>query len=82
MKAIESPSPTLRTKAGWCTRYALACGYVEQSYGPGGSVTLWQEHGVLHVRQIAPDGSRVRWDHPKTLRAARTLFRSISQSIA
>ena len=71
-----------RTRAGWLSAYALACGYLEQSTGTkGDGVTLWMEHGVAHVRHIAPDGSRVVWECFHTVTDARRLFRSIARSI-
>lgn len=70
--------PRFRTKAGWLTPYALACGYVELVEAHNGErVSLWMEHGALHVRHNAADGSRILWECPETLTDARKLFRSI-----
>lgn len=70
--------PRFRTKAGWLTPYALACGYVELAEASNRErVSLWMENGALHVRHNAADASRVLWEYPETLTDARRLFRSI-----
>lgn len=70
--------PRFRTKAGWLTPYALACGYAELAEASNGErVSLWMEHGALHVRHNAADGSRLLWERVETLTYARRLFRSI-----
>lgn len=70
-----------RTLRGRLTRYALACGYIEQhdtnpaNVREGQRVTLWQEHGALHVRaHDFTTGQRLFWDCPATLKAARKRF--------
>lgn len=60
------------------THFGLACGYIEQRNLKGyvdANVTLWREHGTLHVR--AHDflcHKRLFWECPETLTEARKLF--------
>jgi hypothetical protein len=64
-----------RTKGGRLTPYALACGYVEQYNTETTRVTLWSEHGSLHVRvHDFAEGKRIFWDCPDTLTDARKRF--------
>ena len=71
--------PRFRTKAGWLTPYALACGYRERAESASGEcATLWTDiTETPHVRHNAADGTPLVWDSPKTLTDARKLFRSI-----
>ena len=75
-------SPVFKTATGRLTPYSLACGYVEQYESNGKSVTLWREHGTLHVR--AHDfntGTRLFWDCPETLTEARKRFDGAKRAI-
>lgn len=66
---------TFYTSAGWLTPYALACGYIERAELAGGvSVTLWAEHGTIHVRAHDALRGRVFWDSFETVTAARARF--------
>ena len=70
--------PRFRTKAGWHTPYALACGYGELAESPSGErARLWMEHGVFFVAHNAADASRILWRRVETLADAHRLFRSI-----
>jgi hypothetical protein len=57
------------------TAYALACGYMERKTYGNCEITLWQEHGVYHVRAHvrAHDNERGRrfWASFRTLTEAR-----------
>jgi hypothetical protein len=44
-----SKSPLMVTKAGWLTRYALACGYIEKKSSKGIETKLYALHGVYFV---------------------------------
>lgn len=66
----------LRTKAGTISAYGFACGYVESVYHGRVNVTLWQEHGVYHVRAHDHGNKRrVFWDSFRLLSDARSHFR-------
>ena len=70
--------PRFRTKAGWLTPCALACGYGEFAESQSGErARLWMEHGVFFVSHNAADASRLLWERIETLTDARRLFRSI-----
>lgn len=49
--------PIYYNRDGSLTGYALACGYIEQFEQVNGAewihVTLWNEHGVLHVQRYS-----------------------------
>jgi len=69
------PSPALKTSRGRLTRYGLSCGYVERChYRDGRSLTMWMEHGCIHVRENNPDASHYSWDVFLTLTRARAHF--------
>lgn len=76
-----------KTKAGRLTPYALACGYIEKHETKpgtlgGSSVTLWLEHGTLHVRQHNRDtGKRVFWECFERLTDARKCFDRAKKSL-
>lgn len=75
-------TPAFKTSTGRCTPYALACGYIEQFEANEKRVTLWSEHGTLHVR--AHDfkaHKRIFWDCPETLAQARKRFDSAKREI-
>ena len=62
------------TRAGKLTRYAFACGYVEQK----GQLNLHQQHGVYHLRGWTPAGLRVM-ESRQTLKEARSLLSTLSR---
>lgn len=65
----------IQTKRGRITRYGLACGYVERSDADEYRVSLWSEHGVLHVRaHDFKTGVRQLWHSTTDLREARRVF--------
>ena len=81
--ALIQPSPTfsivktntLKNKSGRLTAYALACGYVELFEKGPHRLTLWREHGTLHVRHFNHESmERIFWECPETLTSARALF--------
>lgn len=62
-------------KKGRLTRYALACGYIERFEEMGNSVTLWMEHGCIHVRQHSHiHNKRIFWESFENLNEARKRF--------
>ena len=76
-------TPVFKTKAGRVTPYALACGYIEQFEANGKRVTLWAEHGSLHVRaHDFKNHNRIFWDCPDTLTQARKRFDVAKREIA
>jgi hypothetical protein len=64
------------TSKGWLTKYALACGYIHKFESARGRICLWQEHGVIHVRQVNPDSSRVFWETFMSVGEARKRYQS------
>jgi hypothetical protein len=63
------------TRSGWLTLGALACGYVETVQSARYSLTLWLEHGCLHVRlHDHKEDGRLFWVSPASLSEARKLF--------
>lgn len=67
--------PELRTKSGHVSAYGFACGYVESVYHGRVNVTLWQEHGVYHVRaHDHGERRRVFWESFRLLSDARRHF--------
>jgi hypothetical protein len=63
------------TRSGWLTLGALACGYNESVHSKRYSLTLWLEHGCLHVRlHDHQEGGRLFWVSPASLSEARKLF--------
>jgi hypothetical protein len=72
---MTTTAPPINTKRGRVTPYGLACGYIEQFEHNGKRVTLWLEHGALHVRaHDFTEHQRLFWDCPETLTAARARF--------
>ena len=70
--------PRFYTRAGTLTAYALGCGYVERRYGrTGGTVDLYREHGVYHVRLFDRETGRRVWVSSYTLAEARKTFRRL-----
>jgi hypothetical protein len=65
-----------KTKAGRVTRYALACGYIEEVTLGAIRLQLWNEGGpMLHVRaHDFAEHKRIFWDSFDTLTAARQCF--------
>lgn len=67
--------PRYYTQSGRLTRYALACGYIEQVEHNGVQTTLWASHGAYHVRQHDFGGrGRITWESFRTLTAARKRY--------
>lgn len=69
-------SPKLRTKTNRLTRYGFACGYIEvKKYGDI-ETHLYQDGGVLHVKQfnwtLTP--CRIFWHSFNRLSEARNFF--------
>jgi hypothetical protein len=68
------------TSKGWLTPYALACGYVEKRHKGGMSITLWQEHGVYHVRAHSHSlHKRILWQSMPKISDARRLYWGLSR---
>lgn len=70
---------TFKTKAGWLTPYALACGYIELAESPkdrGTSVRLEAPGGPLyHVKAYSTEHGRLMWETFETLTEARRAYR-------
>jgi hypothetical protein len=65
-----------KTKQGYLTPYALACGYIEQTEIEGKRVTLWADGGAYHVRNHDFNShSRVFWKTYERLTNARKAYR-------
>ena len=48
---------------GELTKYALACGYIQQCEFKGMTLTLWRESNCIHVRQFNHlTNERIFWD--------------------
>lgn len=64
------------TKAGWLTPYALACGYneVNQGWNDKRIATLWQEHGIYHVKAFDTNELRDYWQSFDKLADARKAY--------
>lgn len=77
-------APIFRTAAGRLTGYALACGYIEKRQLQGyddASVTLWLEHGALHVRaHDSANHCRLFWHCPESIGEARAFY-DLAESI-
>lgn len=57
------------------TPYQLACGYVEQQEIKTTRVTLWNEHGVYHVRaHDFEQRGRLAWEVFTKLTEAREFY--------
>ena len=73
-----------KTKLGWLTPYALACGYVESFEINNVSLTLWMYAGCpgYHVREHDHnEHARVFWDSFDTLTDARKRFSSAKNKL-
>ena len=61
------------------TAYQLACGYIERKQSNYGTVTLWQEHGIYHVKRISYfiDGRPIQdsWLCLETVKEARKAYK-------
>ena len=68
--------PMFYTKKNRLTRYALACGYIEQFEHSGINLVLWHEGGpLLHVRaHDHTQGKRLFWESFESLVEARARF--------
>lgn len=66
----------LRTKAGWLTPYALACGYIEVNVGWNDKriATMYHEHGVYHVKAFDTNELRDYWKSFDNLADARKAY--------
>lgn len=72
-------SPVFFDKAGWLTRYALACGYIHHTEcrKADNRVTLWcanAETGQFDV-SIVIGGIRTQWESFDSLAKARAFYR-------
>ena len=64
-----------KTKSGWLTPYALACGYIEEKEANNIRTQLWYEGNCLHVRQYDFNNhERVFWDSFARLADARKRY--------
>jgi hypothetical protein len=59
-------------KDGSCTKYALACGYVQAKKG----VRLYREHGCYHIVRSKDDGFSFERFATYSLTEARSMFRA------
>lgn len=67
-----------KTRKGELTRYALACGYIQQFEHKGQRVTLDMEHSVLTVHAYDfNEHTRLSWENFETLAAARRVYRAL-----
>jgi hypothetical protein len=80
----SSDNSRFKTKNGFCTQYALHCGYIDQFEKEGLSLTRWHEGGtVYHVRlHDHNSGKRIfwfcyekTWDSLTAFRKARTAIK-------
>ncbi len=44
--------PQIHNKDGYLSRYGLKCGYQETHETKKGRCSMWQEHGVYHIRKV------------------------------
>jgi hypothetical protein len=63
---------TFYNKDNSCTKYALACGYVQRI----GNVQLYREHECYHILRADLDGYCVEQSATYSLTEARALFRA------
>jgi hypothetical protein len=76
--------PALQLKDGEPTAYGFACGYVSRKEHHNVRVTLWQEHGVYHIRRSdwRRDGADVHgWGTTRSLAEARVAFRQMVRDV-
>ena len=65
-----------KTKDGYCTAYALACGYIDCSKRNGQDVHMYHD-GVYHVRGWDSEKhKRLFWDSFDTLTEARKAYKA------
>jgi hypothetical protein len=72
--------PALQLKDGEPTAYGFACGYVSRKEHHNVRVTLWQEHGVYHIRRSdwrRDSMGAYGWETTTSLTDARTWFRQM-----
>jgi hypothetical protein len=62
------------------TAYQLACGTVQRAETAGLWTTLWREHSVYHVRTHKFGTGRQSWETFRTLKKARTAFKTHVQT--
>lgn len=68
--------PIFRNKDGSLTRYALACGYIENEVCNNISVRLWMEHGTYHVRSHDLNKhKRLFWKSYSLIKDARKFYK-------
>lgn len=70
--------PKFNNKDGSLTRYAFACGYVEQHDNKESNcrTVLWLDCGVYHVRSHQFNGAgRIAWETFYTVKEARKAYR-------
>ncbi len=60
--------------------YALHGGYVQEDANQNGSVMLYVQHGVYHVRSFDSERRRLSWDSFRTLDAAQKRFAECKRS--
>lgn len=64
------------------TQYELACGYIQRTESNNRWVTLWQEHGVYHVRaHDFNEHRRLAWDSFTALGKARAAFNRMRRDL-
>lgn len=75
---IQPRDPKFNNKDGSLTRYAFACGYVEQhdNKETNSRVTLWLDCGAYHVRSHQFNGAgRLAWETFPTVKEARKFYK-------
>lgn len=75
---IQARDPKFNNKDGSLTRYAFACGYVEQhdNKETDSRVTLWLDCGHYHVRSHQFSGAgRLAWEIFPTVKEARKFYK-------
>ena len=74
----QNRDPKFNNKDGSLTRYAFACGYVEQhdNKETNSRVTLWLDCGSYHVRSHQFNGAgRLAWETFHTVKEARMFYK-------
>lgn len=74
----QKRDPKFNNKDGSLTRYAFACGYVEQhdNKETNSRVVLWFECGAYHVRSHQFQGAgRLAWETFHTVKEARMFYK-------
>ena len=67
-----------QNKDGTCTRYAFACGYMEQMVSENKILQLYQD-GLYHVRAI--ERGNPRWESFVNLTEARAFYRRMRREL-